>query len=226
MNRQSLHTGKRLLRACMPFLVLSFSMPAAAATTAGTTPEPGSNCPDTDVLLVAAEELTPSLELTMRSRAALTNNDPAAALDALTLARTALHLAASRGAAARTSLLVDAVIQAKASEDYARMLGWFPLLRASLLTLPGDATESAAEDLIDGAEEIMQGDREGDPVAQLKAARHMLACDGLDIPLQAAIRAQESLMKQLDQGNPDKNSSYAALLDALRSATLFALGKE
>ena len=225
MNRHFVRSGKRLLQACIPVLALSFSMPVDAATGADTSPEPGTYCPDTNVLLIVAEELSVSLDLAMRSRTALINKDQTAAISGLTTAGTALHLAASRGAAARTVLLIDALIQAKSAEDYTRMLAWLPLLRASLLTLPDDANESAAEDLIDGAEQIMQGDKTGDPVKMLNQARHMLACDGLDIPLQEAMRAQDALMGQLGQSNPVKNSDYDALLDALRNALLYTLGK-
>jgi len=226
MHLQSVRTGKCLLWACIPFLLLSFSMPAAATTTTGTAPEPGSYCPNTEVLLIIAEELSASLDAAMRSRAALINNDRVTAIRELTLSRTALHLAASRGAAARTILLIDAIIQAKSGEDYARMLAWFPVLRASLLTLSDDATETATDDLVGRAEEIMQGGKEGDPMAPLVQARHMMACDGLDIPLQAAMRAQDDLMKALGQDSPDKSSSYDQLLDALRNALLYTLGKE
>jgi len=31
---------------------------------------------------------------------------------------------------------------------------------------------------------IMQNDRKGEPMVTLKQVRHMLACDGLDLPLQ------------------------------------------
>ena len=225
MNRQFAHAGKRLLWACIPFLMLSFSMPAATASPADTSPEPGSYCPHTDVLLVVAEELSVSLDLTMRSRAALKNKELATAIRELNLASSALYLAASRGAAARTILVIDAIIQARSGDDYAQMLSWFPLLHASLLTLPDDATESAAEDLIVGAEEILQGDKAGDPVALLNQARHMLACDGLDIPIQQAMRALDDLLTQTEQGNQGKNNAYDVLLDALRNALLYTLGK-
>jgi len=225
MNRQFVHTGKRVLRACIPFLALSFTMRVDAATGADTSPEPGTYCPDTNVLLIVAEELSASLDLAMRSRTALINKDQTSAVGELTTAGIALQLAASRGAAARTVLLIDAVIEAKPAEDYTRMLAWFPLLHASLLTLPDDANETAAEDMISGAGQIMQGDKAGDPVKLLNQARHMLACDGLDIPLQEAMHARDALMRQLGQGGPVKNSDYDALLDALRNALLYALGK-
>ena len=221
MDRQFAHACKHLLWAGICFLALSFSMPAVPANTS---PEPGSYCLKTDVLLVVAEELSVSLDLTMHSRAAWKDTKPETAIAELSSASTVLHLAASRGAAARTILVIDAIIQARTGDDYAQMLGWFPLLHASLLTLPDDGTESAAEDFIAGAEEIMQGDKTGDPVVLLNQARHMLACDGLDMPIQEAMRAMDALLTQLRQGKQLKDNAYDVLLDALRGALLYALG--
>ncbi|MGW8228927.1 MAG: hypothetical protein ACWGOW_08500, partial [Gammaproteobacteria bacterium] len=104
---------------------------------------------------------------------------------------------------------------------YAQLLAWFPLLQTSLLTLPNDATVSAAEESIGRAEDIMQGDKDGDAMQSLKEARHMLACDGLDIPLQEAMQAQDVLMKQLNQNT--KNIAYDNLRDALRNALAYTL---
>ena len=226
MKQQAIHVGKRVLCACLPLLVLSLSMPATAATSdTATAPKPGSYCPGTDILLVAAEELSASLDLTMRSRTALINKDQAKAISELTAAGTALRLAASRGAAGRTVLLIDAIIQAKSGDDYAQMLSWFPLLQTSLLTLPeNDATVSAASDLIGRAQDIMRGIGDGDPTTPLNEARHMLACDGLDIPLQEAMQERDQVMNQLGQQNPVKNSAYDALLDSLRRALVYTLG--
>jgi hypothetical protein len=221
MTRQGVLTSKRLLWACIPLLALSFSMSTAAATTAGSSPKPGNYCPGTDIRLVVAEELSTSLELSMRSRAALINKDQVTAISELISARTTLHLAASRGAAARTMLLIDAIIQSWSGEDYAQLLAWFPLLQTSLLTLPNDTTVSAAEESIGRAEDIMQGDKDGDAMQSLKEARHMLACDGLDIPLQEAMQAQDELMKQLNQNT--KNIAYDNLRDALRNALAYTL---
>ena len=225
MDRQFAHACKHLLWAGMCFLALAFSMPAVPANPADASPEPGSYCLKTDVLLVVAEDLSASLDLTMRSRTAWKDKDPGTAITELNSASTTLHLAASRGAAARTVLVIDAIIQAKTGDNYVQMLAWFPLLHASLLTLPDDATERAAEDLIAGAEEIMQGEKTGDPEVFLNQARHMLACDGLDMPLQEAMRAMDTLLTQLGQGKQVKDNGYDVLLDALRSALLYALGE-
>jgi len=219
MNRQTTHRGKRL--AWVPLLMLSFSISVAAATPAAS-PKPGGYCPAPDILLVTAEELSASLDLAMGSRAALLHKDQVTASSELTSVGTTLHLAASRGEAARTILLIDAIIQAKTADDYAQMLAWFPLLQTSLLTLPDDATVSAASDWVGDAEDILRGEKEGDPETSLKEARHMLACDGLDIPLQQAIAAQGKLMKQLSKNT--KNSGYDSLLNSLRSALAYTLG--
>jgi len=157
----------------------------------------------------------------MRSRSALNNKDQPTALSELIAAKTTLHLAASRGAAARTNLLIDAIIQAWSGENYTQLLAWFPLLQTSLLTLPNDASVSAAEESISRAADIMQGDKDGDAMQALKEARHMLACDRLDIPLQEAMQAQETLMKQINQNA--KDISYDTLRDALRNALAYTL---
>jgi len=219
MNRQPMQHNKYLLHACLSFLLLTFGVLAAANPSAE--PKVGDYCPGSDVLLVSAEELSVSLDLAVRSRAALRQKDVAAAARELISVGTTLRLAASRGAAARTNLLIDAIVQSKGSENYAQLLTWIPLLQRSLRTLPDDATVSAARDWIGAAEDIMQGEKEGNPEMPLKEARHLLACDGLDIPLGQAIVEQGKLMKQLRQ--EVKNSSYKELLDALRSALTYAL---
>ena len=217
MNRKMVRTTKRMSWTGILILAASFSLPAAAA------PKPGHYCPSTDILLIAAEEISVSLDLAMQSRTALINNDLPAAIHDINSSGTALHLAASRGAAARTTLLIDTVIQTKTGDDYTQMLAWFPLLHTSLLTLPDDATVRAVGDRIGHAEDILQGDEDGDPVAPLKEARDLLTCDGLDIPLKDAMQAQEALSKQL---NPKtKTSDYDTLIDSIRRALTYTLGK-
>ena len=220
MNQQSVHTSKHLLWVCIPFLLLSFSIPATAATS----PKPGSYCPGKDILLVVAEDLSASLDLAMHSRAAQRHNDKATAISKLTSLGTTLSLAASRGAAARTRMLIDVIIEIVTNKDNVQTLVWFPLLQTSMLTLPDDPTMSAVSDWIGRTDDIMQGDRDGDPMKSLMEARHMLACDDLDIPLQAAIQAQSKLMKQLGPKKSAKNiSTYDTLLDSLRRALLYTL---
>lgn len=211
MNRKNLMSWIGLT-----VLAASFSLPAAAA------PKPGHYCPGTDVELVVAEEISTSLDLVMQSRTAMINNDLTASISELTASGTALHLAASRGAAARTTLLIDAVIQSKTGDDYPKMLAWFPLLHASLLTLPDDPTVRATGDLIGHAEDILQGDEDGDPVESLKKARDMLSCDGLDIPLADAIQAENTLSKNLSRKTTIDD--YDTLVDSLRRALVYTLG--
>lgn len=227
MQRPTIRIRKHFIWVAMPLLAVCAIGTATAAdpTPTGNTtnnlPKAGDYCPDPEILLIASEELAASLNLAMRSRAALLKNNLQSALNYLTAAGTTLHLAASRGAAARTIQLIDAVIQGRKGEDYARLLTWFPVLQTSLLTMPDDSAISAAGDLIGRAEDILQSGKDADPMAPLKEARHMLACDSLDIPLQAAIQAQDDLMRQF--GPQTKIGSFDALLDALNSALAYTL---
>jgi len=211
-------TGRKIfLWIYFPLFALSFNVPAIAGA-----PMPGAYCPSQSTRLAIAGDLAVSLDLTMKSRAAQMNKDSTSAISDLASAKDTLFMAASHGAAARTILIIDTIIQAKLAEDYARMLAtWFPLLHASLQTLPNDATVQATGDLIDQAEEFMQGEREGDPMDILNQARHMLACDGLDIPLQKAIQTQSSLIKHF--GKNTKAKAYDRLLNALHSTLSYAL---
>jgi hypothetical protein len=120
-------------------------------------------------------------------------------------------------------LLIDAVTEGKPAMDYTRMLTWFPLLYTSLQTLPNDENSRSADTLIARAEDIIQRQGEEDPLRYLSEARHMLACDELDIPLQAAIKAQSSLLMRLGQRRPLKPSAYDSLLDSLRNALSYCL---
>lgn len=218
MNRHTMANGKKILWLCIPLFILSFSMPASADSA-----KQGAYCPSRDIRLTIAERLLVSLDLTMKSRAAQINKDSTAAISDLASAGATLYMAAGHGSAARTMLLIDAIIQAKAGEDYAQMLAtWFPLLHASLRMLPDDANVKAAGDLIYRAEDLMQGDREGDPLELLSQARHMLACDSLDIPLQKAIQAQSSLIKQFKPST--KSNAYDTLLNALHNTLNYSLG--
>lgn len=203
---------------CISFLVLLLSTPVSAAEDVV---KPGSYCPDTNILLIVAEELSVSLDYSMRSRQALLENKLALATNKLHAAGTILHLAASRGAAARTTLLIDAIIGAMSGEDYTQTLTLFPLLQESLLTLQDKATVRNANDNIANAKDIMLGEKSGDPIDALKKARHTLACDGLDIPLHAAMQAQEDLIKVL--GQDTKATAYDKLIEALRNALTYTL---
>jgi len=202
----------------LPLFGLTFSMPAIAGA-----PMPGAYCPSQSTRLVIAGDLALGLDLTMKSRAALLHKDSASAISALASLKDTLFLAASHAAAARTNLIIDAIIQAKSAEGYARMLTtWFPLLHASLQTLPSDATVLAAADLINQAEDFMQGDMEGDPLDLLSQAHNMLSCDSLDLPLQKAIQAQSSLLKGF--GKNTKAKAYDRLINGLHGALSYTLG--
>jgi hypothetical protein len=227
MQRPAFSRRKQLFWVAIFLLVVCVIETASAASPAQpnnatkSLPKPGSYCPDREILLITAEELAASLNLVMRSRAALLKQNQRVTFNELAAMGTTLHLAASRGAAARTIQLIDAVIQGKEGEDYAQLLTWIPLLQTSLLTLPDDSTVRAAGDLIGRAEDIMQSGKGGDSIDQLKEARHMLACDGLDIPLQAALQAQSDLMKQL--GPKTTTDAFDDLLEALNNALLYTL---
>ena len=221
MDKGVINTRKGVLWLCIFVPALMFSTPAVSAT-ANVSPTPGAYCPGKDVLLIKAEELSASLDLVMRSRAAFIEKDQVVATYDLASAGTTLHLAASRGAAARTIVLINAIIQSKDANNYAHMLEWFPLLQTSLLTLPDDATVSAASDLVGRALEIIQGDvQESDPLVPLNQARHMLSCDDLDIPLQQAILAQEKLMKVMNRN--EKVTDYDDLIGLLRTALEYTM---
>ncbi len=223
MNHPVLHFHRHFLWIYLLLIALPLGAPVRAADPGAVTPKPGNICPDTDLLLIVAEELSASLDLVTRSRAALLDDDRITAISELTAAGATLHLAASRGAAARTALLIDATVQAKAGENYTQMLEWIPLLRTSLMTLQDEVSERAVGDLIRQAESSMQDEKHGNPLTPLKEARHMLECDGLDIPLQVAMQARNDLLKQIGQGASLESSAYDALIDSLRSALSYTL---
>lgn|GEM_PF-3501658 len=224
MSWQIKLTGKHRFWLCIPFLMLSFL--ASAGTVNNAAPPAGGYCPGEDILHVTAEGLSASLNLAMKSRAALVAQDRATALNDLDELGTTLNLASSRGAAARTVLLIDAIIAAKSGEDYSRMLDWLPLLKTSLVVLPDDPIVRASDDWITSAEAIMRGDENGNPLMALKQARHLLACDSLDIPLHKAIRSQTQLIKRFGGTKSPDVSDYDTLLNSLHDALNFALGNK
>ena len=223
MSRAVIDTHRRWWTGIALLLMLTFTIPVMAASNVASSPKAGGYCPGPDILRITAEDISAALDLVMRSRAALVDNDRVTAVNALASAGTTLQLAASRGGSARTILLIDAIVQAKAAKDYSQMLTWFPVLHSSLLTLPDDATVREADYLIGRAEDSMQRIGNSDPLQYLGEARHMLACDGLDIPLHSALRAQANLQKKLQQQIPPKPSAYDALLDSLRNALAYTL---
>jgi hypothetical protein len=228
MNKWAMYTTKSYV--CFIIFLLAFILcaPVVAATpaNAAATPKPGNYCQSPGTLLVVAEELSASLDLVMRSRAALREKKQSVAMKEMESAGTLIHLAASRGAAARTIMLIDSITQAKVNKDYTQLLTWFPVLHMSLQTMPEDATTNAADDLISHAEDKLQrieGIEGGDPFKYLSDARHILACDDLDIPLHSAMQAQGDLLTKLGQRTPPKASDYDGIIESLRNALTYAL---
>ena len=144
-------------------------------------------------------------------------------LTMLDAAGVTLKQATSRGAGARTALLINSVILSRVNESNDQLLTWFPLLHSALLTLPYDDARNAADDAIGHAEEILHDGQNGDPLDKLKKARHFLTCDGLDLPLQAAIKEQVRLLSKIQQHKPIVTKDYDKIVDSLRTAIAYVL---
>jgi len=194
----------------------------------------GSYCPGTSLMLVIAEELTVSLDAGLRSKASYINGHTEQAIRELASTGTTLELASSRGAAARTNLLIDAIINANADENYTQLLKWFPLLRSSMQTLPDDPAVMAANNLIDQSEKLMQLKQEGNPIKLLKDARHQLSCNKIDVPIQAALATLDQLTQQvvlsakpasfINQLDRSKNKiNYDPFIQSITKALKFTL---
>ncbi len=208
------------LRINISFLLFLLSI--SNTTLASNTPiRLGSYCPTADILLISAEELSASINLSLMANSAWLNKKPAVEVSRLISASSSMQLAASRGASSRSMLLINALVEARKGENYTQMLKWLPLLRASLLTIPDDKIVSATQQWLVQAEDIMRGKVKGNPLKPLKQARRVLACDGLDVPLQKAISAQALLLKPEDEKDKEKN--YDAMLTNLRDALSFVL---
>jgi len=203
---------------------LVLAMSGATAGDVGT-PAAGAYCPAAEILDVVVEELSVSLDQLMSAQNALASNDAVAADMALGRAASALALASARGRAARTTRLLDAVLAAKAGEDYTQLLAWFPALHSAFLTLPESAAVSYAGTELGMAEEVLQGDREGNALEHLRAARHYLSCDTLDLPLQQADEALVPLYRTVVQGRKADAGAFTAVSAPLRSALQAALQK-
>jgi len=205
-------------------ILLIVVSPLRIAKAASSAHSPGNYCPAADILLITAEDLSSSLELIMRSRAAQARGDLAEMVNTLNAAGSILQQATSRGAGARTALLIDSVILARPNESNQQLLTWFPLLHSALLALPDDFAQDTADESVGHAEEILQGDRKGDALEQLKKARHFLTCDGLNLPLQAAIVEQSRLFFKIQKNRkPLTTNDYDKILESLRNAMTFIL---
>ena len=147
---------------CSLLILLIASSPLQMVKADSSQSSPGNYCPAADILLITAEDLSSSLELLMRSRVAQSRGAFAEMASTLNAAGATLQQAASRGAGARTALLIHSIILAKVNDNYEQVLTWFPLLHSAILTLPNDRAQSAAEDAIGRAKAIMQGEGKGD----------------------------------------------------------------
>lgn len=205
-------------------ILLISSLPVQMVQAGSSQASPGNYCPAADILLITAEDLSSSLELIMRSRAAQARGDLTEMTSTLNAAGVTLQQATSRGAGARTALLIDSIILARPNDNNDQLLTWFPLLHNALLALPDDNTQRAADNAIGHAEEMLQGDRKGDALEQLKKARHFLTCDGLNLPLQAALVEQSRLFFKIQQRRkPVSTKDYDKILESLRNTISFIL---
>jgi len=219
MFRYVMCTGRCSLWVCVSFLLF---LPGVVNTAIAAVPvRPGYYCPTSDILLIAAEEISVSINLSLMANSAWLSKEPAVEVSRLISASSSMQLAASRGAASRSMLLINALVEAHQDEDYTQMLKWLPLLQASLLTIPDNDIVKATQQWLNQAEVIMRGKVTGNPLTALKQARHVLACDALDIPLQKAISIQALLLKP--EADKNKKVNYDKLLSHLREALSFTL---
>jgi len=201
------------------FSAVSVAKPGSAQ------PTPGEYCPGTNILLIVAEDLSTSLTFIMQSRAAQSRNNQIEMVSQLNAAGVVLNQATSRGAGARTALLINSTMLSRVNESNDQLLTWFPMLHSALLTLPEGVAESAAEDAVGQAEDILQDGLRGDAINSLKKARHFLTCDDLNLPLQAAIKEQARLLSRLQQHKPVVSKDYDKLIESLREALTYILNR-
>lgn len=205
-------------------ILLMSSSPLQMVKADSTQPVPGNYCPNANILLITAEDLSSSLELIMRSRAAQAIGGLTEMASTLNAAGTTLQQTASRGAGARTALLIHSIILARVNDKNDQLLAWFPLLHSAIGTLPDDKTKSAADDAVWRAEEILKRDRTGNPLEQLRKAHHFLTCDGLNLPLQAALDEHKRLIIKIHQKlKPMVQKDYDKIIDSLRNAMTYIL---
>jgi hypothetical protein len=203
---------------------LASAASGAEADSAKVSPAAGAYCPGLDTLYLTLEELTVALRaVTQAQEAALVLGDAASADILLGRAGTALALASGRGSGARTATLIDAVIAAKTDANSRGMLPWFPNLKRSLAGLADDPTKQAAQAKVSEAEAIVQGQAQGDEVLPLRAARQLLVCDPLDIPLQQATTGLTRLHRTVVQGQKPTPADFSAITDLLNSASSYGL---
>jgi len=219
---QHIQSARRYL--CSLLILLISSSPIQMVKADSSQSLSGNYCPAADILLITAEDLTSSLELLMRSRAAQARGALAEMANSLYAAEATLQQAASRGAGARTALLIHSIILAKVNDNYEQLLTWFPLLHSTILTLPNDRAQSAAEDAIVRAKALMQGEGTGDPLEELRKAHHFLTCDGLYVPLQIALDEHARLVSKIYQNHRlVVAKDYDKIINSLRNAMTFIM---
>ena len=208
----------------VPAVVQAAPDPATASKGAA----PGQYCHETSIQAVVLEELSLSLAMVAKADKAIVDNNFSDAAVAVANATAALELASSRGSAARTTRLLDAVMDAKASEDNKQLLDWFPMLHTAIFHIPTSAYTKAADQAISRSEEILSGDSEGDAFDQLRTARHWLSCDQLDLPLEDARQALSDLSKSLYQHEKPDPELFEAVYSPLRQSiqVMFAQQEE
>ncbi|HED15333.1 MAG TPA: hypothetical protein ENI64_00730 [Gammaproteobacteria bacterium] len=204
-------------------LLISF-LPLQMVYADTTGSSPGGYCPSANILLISAEDLSSSLALIMRSRAAQAKGNFTEMASTLIASGATLQQAASRGAGARTAVLIDSIILAKIDEDYDQLLTWFPLLHSAILSLPNDMAQGSAESAVGNAEAIMKEKQTGNPLDQLRKARHFLTCDGLNLPLQEAIDEQSKLVYKAEHKSTSVvPKDYDKIITSLHNAMTFTL---
>ncbi|HEC28591.1 MAG TPA: hypothetical protein ENI65_03270 [Gammaproteobacteria bacterium] len=219
-----LHIQSTSLYLLSLFILLMSSSPIQMVKADSTRPVPGNYCPSANILMITAEDLSSSLELIMRSRAAQAIGGLTEMASTLNAAGTTLQQAASRGAGARTALLIHSIILARVNDKNDQLLAWFPLLHSAILALPDDQTQSAADDAVWRAEEILKRDQAGNPLEQLGKAQHFLTCDGLNLPLQAALDEHKRLIIKMSRKlKPVVQKDYDKIIDSLRNTMAFIL---
>lgn len=208
-----------LILSCTLFSVITRAAPDPASADNGTAP--GNYCADAGVNAVMLEELSLGFAMVAKADKAIAEDKLPVAELAITSASTALALGSSRGAAARTTKLIDALIDTKVSEDYKQMLGWYPLLHDAIFHLPANAFTSAADAAISNSEQILRGQRDGNALDELRTAQHWLTCDRLDAPLQEARQALGRLNVALYNREIPKPSMFEEVYTPLRQAIEF-----
>lgn len=210
-----------------------FSLLPAVALATGPTPsafsgvatggdaivQTGAYCPDRATTYLILEEMTVALEgVTRAQESLLVLDDAATASIMLARADAALALAIGRGSGARVGTLIDAALSAEKDGHPKANLAWFPLLKEALQGLPEDATHAAARAQIAHAEDILQGQADGDEIQALLTAKQILQCDPLHIPLRQSRAQMERLQRDMLLGEKPSADRFNTLTDLVKRA--------